>query len=283
MSLPGQTVGPYAIEAEIGQSRWGPVYRAVQQFVGRTVALKTVSPAMAEVPGQPEHFLEVMRATAQLSHANIATIYEAGRANGTHYCAMEFLDGPLLAEFLRREQTVDEQHLLQTVTGAARALNFLWQHKVPHRPPEARHILTSSTGLIKLINVLPLDSLPSSSPQEDILALGLILANLANEISPVSRPVGELVERMVGTGTREPFVSLSDLAAAAEDLEHELFPPPSPMRRSAKKSRPKLSLPLIVAVGLLAAALIIVGLMTRRLRHSSGPAAISPTEAPAAP
>jgi len=57
------------------------------------------------------------------------------------------------------------------------------------------------------------------------LALGLILAHLANEISPVSKPVSEIVEHMVGAANREPFDSLAELAEAAADLDHELFPP----------------------------------------------------------
>jgi serine/threonine protein kinase len=225
MSLVGKTIGAYAVLSEIAEGRWGPVYCALQRSVDRIVALKTLAPALAEVPGQAEHFLEVMRATAQLNHANLATIYEAGEAHGVHYCAMEYLDGPPLAEFLRRDQKVNEQQLLWTIAGVARAMQFLWHHNVPHCAPDARQILTTRTGLVKLINVLPLDSLPSSSPQEDILALGLIIANLANEISPVRKPVGEMVERMVGTGQHAPFESLTELAAAAEDLDHEMFPP----------------------------------------------------------
>src|SRR5712671_2192666 len=135
MSLTGRTIGPFEIEAKIGRSRWGTVYRARQSTIHRTVALKAVSPEMAEVPGQTEHFLEVMRAAAQIVHAHIVTIYEAGNADGVHYCAMEYMDGPPLVEFLRQGNAVNERHLLQTISSVARVMDFLWQRNIGHETP----------------------------------------------------------------------------------------------------------------------------------------------------
>jgi hypothetical protein len=261
MSLLGKTVGTFTVEAEISPSRWGTVYRATQRSINRPVALKVLSPQLAAVPGRPEHFLEMMRATARITHAHIVTIYEAGNADGVHYCAMEYMDGPPLAEFLRADAAVDEHRLLQTIASVARVLDFLWQRNTPHQPPEARNILTDNTGLVKLINVLPLENSPSLSPHEDILALGLVLANLANDISPVSKRVSEIVERMVGAVDREPFGSPAELALAAADLDHELFPPSAPVppkvgKIPSRKVRPAVFVVVIVVVLLVLAGII---------------------------
>ncbi len=226
--LVGKTVGAYRIEEQIGQSRWGKIYRAVQNAVHRTVALKILSPEIASLPGKVEHFLEGSRPAAQISHPNIAAIYEAGRSDGMFYCAMEFMDGPPLEQFLRKDAAVDEHRLLQTIIGVARALDFLWQRKIPHQPPAARNILTDSDGVCKLINVVPEGALPSESAQQDIQALGVLLAEIANDISPVTRPVGELVERMVAAPGRQPFRSLADVADAAAALGERLFPSAPP-------------------------------------------------------
>ena len=107
-SLVGRTLGTYQIEAEIGMSRWGGVYRASQRSMNRTVALKTVSHEMAALPGRTKHFLEEMQAAAQISHSNIVTMYEAGCVDGINFCAMEYVNGPALMDFLRKDKTVDE-------------------------------------------------------------------------------------------------------------------------------------------------------------------------------
>ncbi|MEI6084543.1 MAG: SUMF1/EgtB/PvdO family nonheme iron enzyme [Verrucomicrobiota bacterium] len=253
-NLIGQTLGTYQIEAEIGTSRWGAVYRASQSSMNRTVALKTVSPEMAALPGRTQHFLAEMQAAAQISHSNIVTIYEAGCVAGINYCAMEYVNGPALMDFLRRGQAVDEQHLLQTIASVSRALDFLWQKQIPHQPLEAKNILVDARGTVKLINVLPLDNMPVDAAKEDMLTVGLIIANLANEISPVTARVGELVERMVGAAGRKPFTTLTELAQAATDLERELFSSATAATRAAPaKKLSKLGLGLALLIGGLSA------------------------------
>lgn len=265
-SLVGRTLGTYHIEAEIGVSRWGGVYRAAQRSMNRTVALKTVAPEIAASPGRTAHFLEEMQAAAQISHSHIVTIYEAGCIDGINFCAMEFINGPALAEFLRQGDLVHEQHLLQTIASVARALDFLWQKKIPHQPLEAKNILVTTTGTVKLINVLPLDNLPVEAPKEDILTVGLILADVANTISPVTKRTGELVERMVGAPGRKPFASLGDLAQSCANLERELFPPVSAASRIAAKAPKKLN-KLGLGAALLVGALTAGGLFWWRAQQ----------------
>jgi formylglycine-generating enzyme required for sulfatase activity len=257
----GKTVGPFEVGSMIGPSRWGGVYRAAQRAVHRTVALKLLSPEMAALPGQAEYFLEMMRAAARIEHAHIVTIYEAGQADGVHYCAMEYMDGPPLVEFLRAGDAVNEVRLLQTVRAVAGALDFLWQRQVPHHPPRLRHILTNRSGTVKLINVLPLDDPPSQSPHEDILALGVLLANLVNDIGPVRRPVAELVERMTGAGQRPPFETLAEVAAAAAELEDQLSPPPAPASPVPPRPPARRRTLLLFATGIFCGALVVTGMI----------------------
>ncbi len=262
----GYAIGPYALEAEIGESRWGKVYRAQQQTVSRTVAIKVLAPDIAVLPGKIQHFTEESQAAAQLVHPNIVAIYEAGATDGVYYCAMEYVDGPPLIAFLRKETNgeaeVNEHHLLQTVTGVARAFDFLWQRKIPHQPPLAENILLDATGMAKVKNIEPSDVPPSQSPTDDIHAIGLLFGQLVNEIGPITQPVVELIERMAGTEGREPFKDLADLAHTAETLDRKLFPPPAAQssieKIEAKKMKPMVLWGVIgaAAVGI-ATALIV--------------------------
>jgi hypothetical protein len=264
--LIGKTIGTYRIESEIGESRWGKIYRATQTTVYRTVALKTLAPEFARLPGKSDSFLEEMRAEAQIIHSHIVTVYEAGYADGLHFCAMEYMDGPELGEFLRQGDGVNEHHLLQTMSGVAQALDFLWQRNVPHQPPDLSNILTYSSGVVKLTNIRPLDAAPAESPRADIQALGLILGTLVNQIAPVRRPIAELVQRMFDPTGRETFGSLAEVVRAATALDLELFPPAMHEVRQPA-IQPKKTGPLFIALALLAAVAVVAGLAAWQLRR----------------
>ncbi|HTS17213.1 MAG TPA: protein kinase [Verrucomicrobiae bacterium] len=252
--LVGRTLRAYEIGQVIGVSRWGRVYRASQKTVGRTVAVRVLSPGMAALPGKADLFLEETRADASLQHPNLVTVYEAGQSDGIYFCAMEYMDGPPLARFLRKGEEVNEHHLLRTIVGVAQALNFLWQHNVPHQPPIDKNVLTSKDGVVKLINVAPVDMPASASPQEDVVNLAVMVATLTNDIGPVSKPVSEFVEGMLGAEGRRTFSSLDEVIDAAEALDREILPPVRFARRAAERPRPK---PTIL-LWLIASALVVI-------------------------
>lgn len=249
----GQSIGPFVIEAEIGASRWGPVFRAVQPALKRQVALKVLADEFATLPHHIASFREEARLAAQIIHGQIAAVYEAGTANGIHYCAMELMDGPPLDQFLRQaDGIVNEHHLLVALADLADALDFLWKRQVPHPPPRAEHLLTTRNGRVKLIDVVPTDVPASLSPTDDLLALGTLVGEHVNAIGQVRRPIGELIERMVGAPGRLPFPSIAELAGAARTLDRQLFPPVVPTRPGSEepppaKTRTWILLGLIVA------------------------------------
>jgi hypothetical protein len=158
-------------------------------------------------------------------HPHLVIVYEAGQAEGMSFCAMEYLDGPPLPEFLRNGDEVDEHRLLQTVIGVARALDFLWQRQVPHQPPIEKNVLTTTDGTVKLINIQPVEMPASQSPQEDLLKLGLMVAALSNDIAPVSKPVSRFVERMLGAAGGPALAGLAEAADVAEKLDRKHFSP----------------------------------------------------------
>lgn len=246
--LIGKTLRSYRIQEQIGVSRWGKVYRAFQSSMSRTVTVRVLAPEIAALPGKAEQFLEEWRAKAQRVHPHLVILYEAGQADGANFCAMEYMDGPPLPEFLRNGDEVDEHRLLQTIVGVARALDFLWQRQILHQPPLAKNVLTTTEGTVKLINIEPVEMQPSQSPQEDILKLGLMVAALANDIALVSKPVSKLVERMMGAAGGEPFASLTQAADTAEALDNKLFSPADSTGPTPEEIEPRRIRPLIVLV-----------------------------------
>ena len=256
--LIGKTIGPFQIEAEIGTSRWGRVYRAFQPSLKRQVALKVMAPELALDPQHIAAFREEARMAAQIIHGQIVAVYEAGASGGVHYCAMELMDGPPLAEFLRDGDKVDEHHLLSAISEAADALDFLWRREIPHPPPTAAHLLTDRAGRVKLIDIVPADELASLRLQNDITALGVLLAEAVNAIGEIHQSIAEVLERMVGAPGRAPFASLAELAARARALDREMFPAALPAKSGIEKLQPRRTRPLM-AVGLIAAVAAIMG------------------------
>lgn len=263
-ALIGKTLRTYRIQEQIGVSRWGKVYRAFQSSMSRTAAVRVLSPELAARPGQTEQFLEESGADARMIHPHLVLIYQAGQAEGTYFCAMEYMDGPPLPEFLRAGDEVNEHHLLQTVAGVARALDFLWHRQVPHQPPVDKNVLTMTDGTVKLVNVQPVEAPPSQSPQEDLVKLGVMVATLANNIAPVSKPTSRFVERMLGTEGREPLGSLAEVADAAEALDLKLFSSADSGEPTSEKNEPKRIKPLmVIVIGFLVLLLVVVALWFR--------------------
>ena len=257
-ALFGRTIHGYEIQEPIGISRWGRVYRAFQKTTNRVVAVRVLSSEIAALPGETDQFLEESRTDASLVHPHLVTVYEGGQSEGIYFCAMEYMDGPPLGQFLRREDGVDEHHLLQTIVGVARALDFLWQRGIPHQPPLEKNVLTKTDGTVKLINVAPVETPPSQSPQEDLVNLAVMVATLTNDIAPISKPISEFVEGMVGTQDRKQFASLAEVANAAEELDRHLFPR-AVAAKPVTPTKPKEDgLRTVAVLGWIAIALVVV-------------------------
>ncbi len=255
--LIGRTLRAYEIQEQIGISRWGKVYRAIQKSTDRVVAVRILLPELAAMPGKSEHFLEESRTDAALVHPHLVAVYEAGQAEGIYFCAMEYMDGPPLPQFLRKEDGVDEHRLLLTISGVARALDFLWQRQIPHQPPQDKNVLTNADGVVKLINVEPVGMQPSQSTREDVLTLAVMIATLANDIAPVSKPISEFVENMLGREGHPHFATPFEVADAAEALDRKLFPAVKIVRSTTGPIRAKrVGLLTVAAFGLLALALV---------------------------
>ena len=95
---PPSPIAHYNILDRLGEGGIGEVFRARDTKVGRTVALKIVSPAIAGDPQRLRRLLESAAAAAALSHPNIATLWDVGEADGFHYLAYEFAAGRRLRD-----------------------------------------------------------------------------------------------------------------------------------------------------------------------------------------
>jgi eukaryotic-like serine/threonine-protein kinase len=89
-------LGDYRILREIGRGGMGIVYEAVQESLGRHVALKVLPPSRHLSPIQLMRFQREARAAALLHHTNIVPVFGVGEHAGVHYFAMQYIEGQSL-------------------------------------------------------------------------------------------------------------------------------------------------------------------------------------------
>jgi WD40 repeat protein len=139
-TLPG-----YRVLEEIGRGGLGVVYRAVQESVGRVVALKVVLAGAHADAAHRARLQQEALAAGRLSHPHIVTLYEAGEHAGLPYLAMELVAGPSLARLLGAGplRPADAARLAEPL---ARALHHAHAQGVVHRDLKPANVLLAARG-----------------------------------------------------------------------------------------------------------------------------------------
>lgn len=136
----------YEVQRMIGQGGMGSVFAAVQRDLQRRVAIKVLSPALAETPGLSPRFRHESRLMASLQHPGVVQVYEAGEtAEGHLYYAMEFVDGEDLASRLRRGHLQLEE-AVPLIAQVADALHAAHRLGIVHRDVKPANIFLSAEG-----------------------------------------------------------------------------------------------------------------------------------------
>lgn len=164
MAPPPERLGEFRILREIGRGGMGIVYEAEQTSLGRTVALK-VLPAHATLRGSSvERFRREASMAARLRHPGIVEVHAVGESEGTHYFAMELVEGCSLAERLdslrstsllprsgaelvptSRERTYAAA-VARMGLELADALDYAHRHGVVHRDVKPSNVLLRRDG-----------------------------------------------------------------------------------------------------------------------------------------
>src|SRR5436189_5719463 len=88
-----EQLGDYRILREVAHGGMGIVYEAVQESLGRHVALKVLPSQRLTHPTHLERFRREAKAVARLHHTNIVPVFGVGEHEGVHYYAMQFING----------------------------------------------------------------------------------------------------------------------------------------------------------------------------------------------
>ncbi len=149
----GQRLGKYVLKREIARGGMGIVFEAEDPGLGRRVALKILRYGETD-PDVVSRLHREAAIAAQLTHPNIVGIHEVGMVRNsigepTHFIAMDYVEGPTLAEILRKGKT-KLPDLLRMLEEVARATAYAHSKGVIHRDLKPQNVLVETTGRVML-------------------------------------------------------------------------------------------------------------------------------------
>jgi serine/threonine protein kinase len=153
----GFHVGPYRILDELGHGGMGYVYKATHLTMKRIVALKVLSPQTIATEKAQAMFKREIRAAAQLNHVNIAMAFDAGMADGQHFLAMEYVDGPNLEQYVAKHGALPVGLACEIIFQAAGGLQHAHEKGVIHRDIKPANLLVQTEPGAKTAQVKILD------------------------------------------------------------------------------------------------------------------------------
>ena len=151
--IPVEPEGKYSRLDELGRGGQSIVWRALDRFVGREVALKELTPpgtgdSRGSTRAARARFLREARLTAQLDHPGIVAVHElAKRPDGTLYSAQKLIRGRTLKAALAQSRTLSQRlELLPHLLDAAQAVAYAHARSVVHRDLKPSNVMVGPYG-----------------------------------------------------------------------------------------------------------------------------------------
>lgn len=145
-------LGNFILLELLGRGGMGAVYRAVDQSLGRPVAIKVMLRAVAEDRLFFDQFKREARAAAALSHPNIVQIYSLDEDKGQSYIVMELLSGGRLDHLISSKKRLDEASVLKIGLEVAEGLNAAGRVGLIHDDIKPENILFDGKGVAKIVD-----------------------------------------------------------------------------------------------------------------------------------
>jgi serine/threonine protein kinase len=150
----GLVLGQYRILERLGEGGMGQVFKARHQALGRIVALKVIRRDRLQSNEAVKRFRREMQMAGQLSHPNVVNAFDADAINGTHFFAMEFVDGTDLSRLVREKGPLPSHRACDCIRQAALGLQHAHEKGMVHRDIKPANLLVSKTPSGIVIKIL---------------------------------------------------------------------------------------------------------------------------------
>ena len=140
----------YEILELIGSGGMANVYKARCHRLNRLVAIKILKSDLADNADFRRRFRDESRAVAQLSHANIVSVYDVSTSGETEYIVMELIDGITLKQYMERRGRMDWRESLHFISQIMRGLSHAHSRGIIHRDIKPQNIMVLRDGSVKV-------------------------------------------------------------------------------------------------------------------------------------
>lgn len=206
---PPCTLGPYEVEAPLGQGGMGEVYRARHSRLERPVALKVIRHHRQADPAIHERFLREMALLGTLDHPNLVRAHDAWEAEGCLYLVMELIEGQPLGEAFAPGNARVAGDAAAIFRGVCQGLEYLHSHGILHGDLKPANVMVLPDAGVKVIDIGLARRMLQEQPgpggtfgtrdwmapevesrsgpvdqRADIWALGRLLAHMLDRMSP---------------------------------------------------------------------------------------------------
>src|SRR3954451_23999702 len=147
----GTQFGPYRIQSLLGAGGMGEVYQARDTRLGRDVALKVLPKELAREAERRARLEREARVLASLNHPHIAALYGVDESAGVLALVMELVEGPNLAERLKRG-ALRLKEALDVARQMAEALECAHDKGITHRDLKPANIKVTPDGIVKVLD-----------------------------------------------------------------------------------------------------------------------------------
>jgi len=148
---PDTCLGPYSIRSLLGSGGMGEVYRAVDVRLGRDVALKVLPESLVHGPDLIHRFEQEARSASSLTHPNIVTIYDVGRASAGPFIAMELVEGRTLRKLLAAGP-LPLKTAVAIAAQIAEGLAAAHERGIVHRDLKPENVVVNDSGVAKILD-----------------------------------------------------------------------------------------------------------------------------------
>ena len=142
--------GRYRLESKLGSGGMSTVYLAVDETLGRHVAIKVLHGEISDDEDQLERFRREARAVAQLSHPNLVGVIDAGEEGGRPFIVFEYVPGQTLKQRISSEGRLPLDEATAYAIEIGRGLQAAHQARLVHRDVKPQNVLIDPEGRAKI-------------------------------------------------------------------------------------------------------------------------------------
>ena len=245
----GETIlnGRYRLVAQLGSGGMAVIYKAVDQFLGRTVAIKILRPSLTDDPTFITRFRNEARSIANLAHPNIVTVHDVGNDGQTHYMVMEYVEGRDLKRIIRTEGKLSIEHAVNLGIQICAGIGFAHRAGIVHADVKPQNILVTEDFRVKVTDFGIAQALTDTQPTQrqevvwgsphyfapeqaqgekpsaasDVYAIGIVIFEMVTGQLPYT---GNSQKELALAHLREPVPVVRDInPAVPENLSRIIF------------------------------------------------------------